>query len=126
MNAAAPWVSHYDEGVPRTLAPYPSRTLLDYVADAARAHPKSPALLFKGSRLTYGQVEALSDACANALSALGVRRGDRVALLLPNCPQFVIAELAAWKIGAIVAPLNPTYTDRELELPLRENGIETI
>ena len=126
LMSTGPWLSHYDEGVPRTLAPYPSRTLLDYVADAAREHSSSPALLFKGSRVTYGQLEALSDACANALSALGVRRGDRVALLLPNCPQFVIAELAAWKLGAIVAPINPTYTERELEEPLSEHGVETI
>ena len=53
-------------------------------------------------------------------------RGDRVALLLPNCPQFFVAEFGAWKIGAIVAPLNPIYTEHELEGPLRDNGIETI
>ena len=52
--------------------------------------------------------------------------GHRVGLLLPNCPQFVIAELAAWKLGAIVAPLNPIYTEHELEAPIREHGIETI
>src|SRR5581483_8509414 len=67
-----------------------------------------------------------SDACAAAFASLGIRRGDRVALLLPNCPQFFIAEFAAWKIGAIVAPLNPVYTEHELEGPLRDNGIETI
>src|SRR5437762_3240145 len=50
----------------------------------------------------------------------------RVALLLPNCPQFGIVELAAWKLGAIVAPLNPTYTERELEGPLRDHAIETV
>ena len=60
------------------------------------------------------------------LASLGVRRADRVALVLPNCPQFVIVELAAWKLGAIVAPLNPTYTERELEGPLRDHAIETV
>ena len=54
------------------------------------------------------------------------RRGDRVALLLPNCPQFFIAQFAAWKIGAIIAPLSPIYTEQELEAPLRDNGVETI
>jgi long-chain acyl-CoA synthetase len=68
----------------------------------------------------------LSDACAAALASLDVRRGDRVALLLPNCPQFFIAQFGAWKLGAIVAPLNPIYTEQELEGPLRENGIRTI
>jgi len=126
VDSAAPWLTHYDEGVPRTLAPYPTRTLLDYVTDAARDHPHQPALLFKGATTTYGELERLSDACAAAFASLGIRRGDRIALLMPNCPQFVIAELAAWKIGAIVAPLNPTYTDRELEVPLRENAIENI
>src|SRR4030095_4226800 len=59
-------------------------------------------------------------------SSVGVRRVDRVGLLLPNCPQFFVAEVGAWKIGAIVAPLNPIYTEHELEGPLRDNGIETM
>jgi long-chain acyl-CoA synthetase len=125
MNPA-PWLAHYDEGVPATLAPYPDRTLVDYLADAARERPNRPALLFKGATITYGQLDRLSDACASAFAALGVKRGDRVALLLPNCPQFFIAEFGAWKLGAIVAPLNPTYTEHELEGPLRESGVETI
>jgi long-chain acyl-CoA synthetase len=112
--------------VPASLAPYPSRTLVDYLSDAAREQPDAAAVLFKGGRLSFGALERLSDACAAALASLGVRRGDRVALVLPNCPQFLIAQFGAWKIGAIVAPLNPTYTDTELEGPLRENGVETV
>ncbi|PYR04328.1 MAG: AMP-dependent synthetase, partial [Acidobacteria bacterium] len=122
----APWFAHYDEGVPRTLAPYPNRTLIDYLADWSRDHPNQPALLFKGAAIGYGALDRLSDACAAAFASLGVKRGDRVALLLPNCPQFQIAQFGAWKIGAIVAPLNPIYTERELEGPLREHGIETM
>jgi len=83
-------------------------------------------LLFKGARITYGDLERLSDECAAAFAALGVKHGDRVALLLPNCPQFFIAQFGAWKVGAIVAPLNPIYTEHELEGPLREHGVETI
>jgi len=124
--AAPPWLAHYDDGVPATLAPYPDRTLLDYLADSARDRPDRPALLFKGATVTYGELERLSDASAAALGSLGVTRGDRVALLLPNCPQFFIAQFGAWKLGAIVAPLNPIYTEHELEGPLREHGIETI
>jgi len=119
-------MSQYDAGVPSTLAPYPDRTLLDYLSDLARTRPDQPAVLFKGATITWRALEQLSDACASALHALGVRRGDRVALLLPNCPQFSIAQFGAWKLGAIVSPLNPTYTEHELEGPLRENGVETI
>ncbi|MQA29996.1 MAG: AMP-binding protein [Luteitalea sp.] len=121
-----PWLRHYDAGVPATLAPYPHRTILDYLADHVRDRPQAPALLFKGATLSFRQLNHESDAFAAALLALGVQRGDRVAILLPNCPQFFIAELGAWKIGAIVAPLNPIYTEHEIEGPLRENGIETI
>jgi long-chain acyl-CoA synthetase len=126
MSDSAPWLSHYDAGVPATLGSYPHRTLLDYVDDAVRQRPSSAALLFKGATLTYADLDRESDAFAAALASLGVRRGDRVGLLLPNCPQFFVAELGAWKIGAIVAPLNPTYTEHELEGPLRDNGVETI
>ena len=126
MNSAAPWLAHYDSGVPPTLEPYPNRTLIDYLVDAARERPDAPALLFKGARLTFGELNRLSDACAAALAGLGVARGDRVGLVLPNCPQFFIAQFGAWKLGAIVAPFNPTYTERELEGPVREHGIETI
>jgi long-chain acyl-CoA synthetase len=122
----APWLDHYDRGVPRTLVPYPDRTLLDYLSDAARTHPEAPALLFKGAKLSYAELERTSNDCASAFAALGVKRGDRLALLLPNCPQFLVAELAAWKLGALVAPLNPIYNEHELEGPLRDNGVETI
>jgi long-chain acyl-CoA synthetase len=126
MPTTAPWLAHYDPDVPATLAPYPRRTLVDYVSDAARMQPDRPALLFKGARTTYAELERLSDACAVALASLGVTRGDRVGLLLPNCPQFFTAQFGIWKLGAIAAPLNPTYTEHELEGPIREHGIETI
>lgn len=126
MSADAPWLSHYDPGVPPTLSPYPNRTLVDYLADSARTRPDAPALLFKGATLTFGELDRLSDACASAFAALGVARGDRVGLLLPNCPQFFITEFGAWKLGAIVAPFNPTYTDHELAAPIHEHGISTI
>src|SRR5512138_723786 len=115
----------YDAGVPRTLRPYSDCTLLDVVRDTARARPNHPALLFKGARLLYRRLEQLSDAFASALVAQGVRKGDRVAMILPNCPQAVIAQLGVWKAGAIVAPINPLYTEHELQSLLRECGAET-
>src|SRR5215510_10901202 len=107
MPSRAPWLAHYDAGVPGSLKPYPQRTLLEYVSATARDHPDARALLFKGAAMTFSELERASNAFAGALAALGVRRGDRVGLLLPNCPQFFIAELGAWKLGAIAAPLNP-------------------
>ena len=125
-HSRAPWLEHYDAGVPHSLAPYPRRTLVDYLNDSVRVRPDRPAMLFKGATLTWRQLARDSDACASAFAALGIQRGDRIALLLPNCPQFLIAQFGAWKIGAIAAPLNPTYTEREIEGPLREHGIETM
>jgi long-chain acyl-CoA synthetase len=121
-----PWGAHYDAGVPLTLAPYPQKTLLDYVDETAHQRPDHPAFLLKGRCLTYEALMRLSDAFAAALLEQGVKPGDRVALLLPNCPQFVIAELGAWKVGAIVVPLNPLYSSDELHVLLTDCGAETV
>ncbi|HXL85574.1 MAG TPA: AMP-binding protein, partial [Gemmatimonadaceae bacterium] len=120
------WLQGYDEGVPATLEPYPELTLLDYLSESSRTWPDRPALLFKGSRISYRQLEEESDSLAAAFVTVGVKRGDRVALCLPNCPQFMIAEFAAWKAGAIVCPFNPTYSDREMSEALRTTGAETL
>ena len=120
------WLEHYDAGVPATLEPYPDRTLLDYLAETAAEHPDRAALLFNGGKVSYGQLERLSDALAAGLVALGVRPRDRVALCLPNCPQFIIAEFGVWKAGAISCPFNPTYSDREMEEALAATGAETL
>ncbi|HEY5415216.1 MAG TPA: long-chain fatty acid--CoA ligase [Gemmatimonadaceae bacterium] len=125
MTDTRPWLAHYDADVPATLAPYPDRTLLDYVVESARTHPDRPVMLFKGHPVTYAELERQSDALAAALVARNVVPGDRVALCLPNCPQFIIAEMGAWKAGAIVCPLNPTYTERELHEALSASGAAT-
>ncbi len=119
------WLKQYDDGVPHTLQPYPARTLIDLVSDTARQRPGHPALIFQGARLSYGQLERLSDAFAAALVALGVKKGDRVALMLPNCPQFVIGQLGAWKAGAIVVPTSPLYAEPEVRRALTDCGAET-
>lgn len=126
MSGGLRWLAHYDPGVPATLVPYSAKTLIDCLADLAANRPHDTALLFKGARVDFATLAAESDAFAAALASLGVRRGDRIALLLPNCPQFFVAQFAAWKLGAIIAPLNPIYTEHELEGPLRDHGIETI
>jgi long-chain acyl-CoA synthetase len=121
-----PWLSSYDAGIPDTLEPYPSRTLVDYLTESATEWPDRPALLFKGATIDYGTLERLSDNFAVALHSFGVNKGDRVALGLPNCPQFLIAEFGAWKIGAIACPFNPTYSDREMEDALNATGAEIV
>ena len=120
------WHAHYDAGVRTSLDPYPERLLVDYLADAARERPHHPALLFNGRAVSTAELDRLSDVFAAALVALGVKKGDRIALLLPNCPQFVIAQLGAWKAGAVIVALNPIYTEHELEGPLASTGAETI
>jgi long-chain acyl-CoA synthetase len=121
-----PWFKSYDEGVQHTLAPYPDRTLVDELAAGARDRPDHPAIRFKGKTITYAELDALSDAFGAALASLGVRRGDRVAVVLPNCPQFLITQFGAWKAGAIIAPLNPIYNEQELVGPLAATGAETL
>ena len=121
-----PWLAHYDSDVRPSLAPYPDKTLLDYLSELARGHGSRAAVLFKGRSIPYSQLEAESTACAAAFAALGVRKGDRVALLLPNCPQFLVAEFGAWKAGAVVVALNPTYSEREIEQALQTLGATVI
>lgn len=121
-----PWTRHYDPGVPETLAPYPAKTLVDYVRENAAAKPSAPAILFKGTSLSHAELDRLSDRFASALIGYGVRRGDRIALVLPNSPQFLIAEIGAWKAGATVLPLNPLYTGSELSAPLRSAEVKVV
>jgi len=118
MSPVKPWLAHYDSDVRPSLEPYPDKTLLDYLRALAAEHGEKPALLFKGTTVSYARLEAESDAFGAALVAMGVRKGDRVALLLPNCPQFLVAEFGIWKAGGIVVALNPTYSERELEQAL--------
>lgn len=121
-----PWLAHYDSDVRRSLAPYPNKTLLDYLDALARENGSATALLFKGSTVSYGQLDRESTAFAAALWSLGVRPGDPVAVLLPNCPQFFVAEFGIWKIGAVVVAVNPTYSEREIEQILDSTRAETV
>jgi long-chain acyl-CoA synthetase len=120
-----PWLQNYDKGVPFTLEPYPDQTLIDVVRDTVQKRPDQPALLFKGKTLTYRDLDRISDALANALIAMGIKKGDRVAIIMANTPQFVIAEFGIWKAGAIAACINPVYTPFELQHALNECGAET-
>src|SRR5947199_2150678 len=117
-----PWLAHYDDGVPATLAPYSEQTLVDVVRETAAERPRHPAVLFKGARLSYGELNGLSDGFAAWLAARGVVKGDRVALIMPNCPQVIIAQLGVWKAGAVAVPLNPLSSEEELAHALAGTG----
>jgi len=121
-----PWLKHYDSGVPHSLKPYPQKTLLDIVSETTSQRPNHPALLFKEAIITYAQLEQLSNDFANALIKMGVKKTDRVALVLPNTPQLVLCMLGTWKAGGIAVPLNALYTERELEFAFQECGAETV
>jgi long-chain acyl-CoA synthetase len=121
-----PWLDHYDAGIPRSIGSYPDKTLVDLVAQHSHDDPHTVALIFKGKKITFRELDEQSDALAAGLASLGIAAGDRVAMVLPNCPQFILAELAAWKLGAICAPQNPLYTERELEETLGASTPETM
>jgi len=116
-----PWLRFYDEGVPHTLT-YPSMPVQAFLDDTVRAHPDATATIFFGAKLTYRELSDLADRFAAGLQSLGVKKGDRVALVLPNSPQFVIACFGALRAGAIVVPTNPLYTPREMAQQFNETG----
>ena len=124
-----PWLKFYDEGVPHTLE-YPDVTLHWFLEESARKHRESIATIFPGkfgdTKLTYGEVNALANRLANALKDLGVKKGDRVALYLPNTPQFVIAYYAILKAGGIVVATSPLYSAREVKHQFNDSGAEIV
>ena len=120
--SAKPWLEHYDQGVPKTIKPYPEITLIDTLRDIVRQKPAFPVLLFKGAPMSAMDLEQLSNSMAAALIAKGVKKGDRIALVLPNSPQSFIGFFSIWKAGAIAVPINPLYTESELEFALQECG----
>ena len=128
-----PWLQHYDDGVPPTID-YPAVPIDQFLADAALTYPDHVATIFGarvGSRLmdaklTYRRLNELVNRFAAGLQQMGVAKGDRVAIMLPNCPQFIIAAYAVWRIGAIVVCCNPLYVSREIQHLVKDSGAETF
>lgn len=109
-----PWLKFYDDGVPHTLE-LTDNTLPDFLRLAAQKYPNHPATIFLGARLTYQQLLNRVQRLASALSDLGIGKGDKVGIILPNCPQMVIAYYATHWLGAVTVLTNPLYVERELE-----------
>jgi long-chain acyl-CoA synthetase len=121
-----PWLKHYDPPVPRSLAPYPDKPVFALLEETAARYPDRPCTLFKGRAITYRKMNQLSDRMAAALAGLGVKKGDRVGICMPNTPQFVIAYYGILKAGGVVVGVNPLYTPRELEYQLQDSGTEIL
>jgi long-chain acyl-CoA synthetase len=117
------WFKYYDPEVPLHLT-YPHIPLYYLLDETAAKHPANVCTNFFGRRLNYQQIKGLSDRFAESMRSLGIRKGDRVALLLPNSPQFLVAYYGLLKAGAVIVPLNPLYTERELEFHLTDSEAE--
>ncbi|MFQ5986338.1 MAG: long-chain fatty acid--CoA ligase [Thermoplasmata archaeon] len=115
------WVDAWPEGVPETLE-YPEMPLYQLLQDTAARVPEHPVTIFYNREMTYGELDALSDKMAVRLQQLGVKKGDRVALFLPNCPQFLISHFGILKAGGTSVPFNPTYVEREIKAQLDDCG----
>lgn len=120
-----PWFNYYDPEVSHHLT-YPRIPLHSLLDETASKTPDNPCTNFFGKQLTYRQVKDLSDRLASNISGLGVRKGDRVVLMLPNSPQFLIAYYGLLKAGAVVVPINPLSVERELQFFLTDTGAEVI
>ena len=120
-----PWFASYEEGVPRNLN-IPDLPLPAILEDTAAAYPDNPAVIFHDRAIPYREIHRRMASLAAGLAEIGVRKGERVAIMLPNCPQYIEALYAILKIGGIVVNTNPMYVERELEHQLRDSGAETI
>jgi len=116
-----PWLTSYAEGVPHEIE-LPTGSLYDLVEESVKTYPDNVALEFFGATTTYGELGEQILRAAEGLRLLGVQKGDTVALVLPNCPQHIVAFYAVLRLGAIVVEHNPLYTPRELRHQFEDHG----
>ncbi len=119
------WGANYPEHLKRRLE-YPDVPVFKLLEKSAERFPDNPATIFMGGRLTFKQLLDKVYRFAAALAALGVKKGDRVAIMLPNCPQAVIAYYGALKAGATVVEFNPLYVEREIEYQIKDSGSKVM
>src|SRR6266699_2000995 len=125
VYSARPWVRHYEQGVSPELT-IPDQPLIWLLDQAVHNHSDQTAIIYYGTRLNYAQLSSLANRFAVALQRLGVQKGDRVAIALPNVPQYPIAFYGALRAGAVVVPTNPLYTEREMQHQLADSGARVI
>ncbi|NPV91120.1 MAG: long-chain fatty acid--CoA ligase [Firmicutes bacterium] len=124
-NAELPWSRSYDREVPMTLS-YPEQPVFELFLRSARDNPDRTALLFFGTAMSYSRLKRHVESMVSALADLGIGRGCRVALLLPNSPQYVISYYSIMMTGATVVPMNPLNTETELMYILRDGGVRAV
>jgi long-chain acyl-CoA synthetase len=124
-ETTTPWLDNYPPGVPEHVE-LPKASLAGLLEDAARDFPHAPALHFEGRTTSYAQLDAQARRFSGVLAQMGVGRGTRVGLVLPNCPQAVVALFGALRLGATVVQNNPLYTERELAYQLADAGVEVL
>jgi len=123
--AARPWLNHYDYWV-RSHMNYPRRPLHEILRITAVEVPDRPATAFLGANLTFGQIKEQTDKFATALARLGIRQKDRVGIMLPNCPQYLVAAFAVLRLGATLVNINPLYTPREILGVAQDSGMRAL
>ncbi|MCI0607990.1 MAG: AMP-binding protein, partial [Anaerolineae bacterium] len=120
-----PWLAHYDKGVPHTVE-IPNAPLFHFLEESARKHPDRACTIFKGAVITFKEMNDRTDRVAAALVDMGVKKGDRVGIFMPNTPQFVMAYYGILKAGGAVVATNPLYTPPEIEHQASDAGIEVM
>jgi len=123
--ADKPWLRHYDYWVPEQTN-FPRQSIYQMLCLSAAQFNERPATVFLGARLSFGELKGRADKLATALSRLGIGKGDRVGIMLPNCPQYLVSFFAIVRLGAIVTNVNPIYTPREVELVAKDSGMRAM
>jgi long-chain acyl-CoA synthetase len=124
-NGKKPWFKLWPKNVPTTLN-YPETTLPQVLGKVSSEHPNKPAIIFEDVAITYGELNNHVKRFAAALQDLGVKKGDRIAVYLFNCPQFIIATYGAHKAGAVVVPCSAAYKEMELRHQLNDSGAKIL
>ncbi|MBT4001781.1 MAG: AMP-binding protein, partial [Chloroflexi bacterium] len=118
-----PWLKNYDQGVPHSIE-YPAIPLFGLLEESAKKYPERVCTIFKGAETSYKEMDDYANRLAAAFHGLGIKKGDRVGLFMPNTPQFVMAYYGLLKAGAVVVATNPLYTEREIIYQVNDAGVE--
>lgn len=122
---AHPWLAHYDKGVPQKIE-YPPVPIFHFLEESARKYPDQPCTIFKGAAISFREMDAITDKLAAALAGLGVKKGDRVGIFIPNTPQFVMVYFGILKAGGVVVAIDSRYTAPEIVHQANDAGVEIV